>query len=198
MSVSDEGNLSSGIAGKCVLVVEDDYLVAQEVCDDLRRHGVHVLGPAPTVHYASLIIGKRSLDGAILDIKLYGEEVYELADVLMARGVPIVFATAREGDGIDARYSSVETLHKPFDLASLRRKIAAFRPFKPLGVRGESEPVARQSAEHIVEPAQDRWARLLFEAMRSTALPDAYSADRVIGNSTAMQRRTRLSSPGLR
>src|SRR5690606_30026180 len=42
---------SDGIAGKCVLVVEDDHELAREVCADLKSHGVHVLGPAPTIHY---------------------------------------------------------------------------------------------------------------------------------------------------
>ncbi|WMT90236.1 response regulator [Pelagibacterium sp. H642] len=160
---------ASDIAGKCVLVVEDDYVLAREVCNDLKSHGVHVLGPAPTVHYANLIIGKRRLDGAILDIKLFGEEVYELVDVLTARGVPIVFATAYQDDRIDARYRSVDTLHKPLDLAHLRRKVAAFRPQAPSNLRQPVEPVIRPSVMRSSETVQDRWARLLFEVMHGNA-----------------------------
>lgn len=169
MSVSGDDCVSDRIAGKCVLVVEDDYVLAREVCNDLKNHGVHVLGPAPTVHYANLIIGKRRLDGAILDIKLFGEEVYALVDVLMARGVPIIFATAYQDDRIDARYRSVDTLHKPLDLAHLRRKVAAFRPQVPSSAMRVAEPVARPPIAHSSESVQDRWARLLFEAMRDTA-----------------------------
>lgn len=169
MSISGGDSVSDRMAGKCVLVVEDDYVLAREVCNDLKKHGVHVLGPAPTVHYANLIIGKRRLDGAILDIKLFGEEVYDLVDVLMARGVPIVFATAYQDDKIDTRYRSVETLHKPLDLAHLRRKVAAFRPQVPSNSARMSEPVARPSVVQSSESVQDRWARLLFEAMRDTA-----------------------------
>lgn len=167
--IPDEDSVSDSIAGKCVLVVEDDYVLAREVCNDLKNHGVHVLGPAPTVHYANLIIGKRRLDGAILDIKLFGEEVYELVDVLTARGVPIVFATAYQDDGIDARYRSVETLHKPLDLAHLRRKVAAFRPQVPANLRQPIEPIVRPMTVRSSESTQDRWARLLFEAMRGNA-----------------------------
>ncbi|MAN76286.1 hypothetical protein OF122_09070 [Pelagibacterium flavum] len=158
---------SDSVAGKCVLVVEDDYVLAREVCNDLKSHGANVLGPAPTVHYASLIVGRRRLDGAILDIKLFGQEVYELVDVLMARGIPIIFATAYQKDHIDARYRSVETLHKPLDLGHLRRKVAAFRPQRPSTPAKAAEPVSAPREARGHETVQDRWARLLFDAMRS-------------------------------
>ena len=166
MSALTEENISDTIAGKCVLVVEDDYVLAREVCNDLKSHGVHVLGPAPTVHYAHLIIGKRRIDGAILDIKLFGEEVYDLVDVLLARGVPIVFATASHRDRIDARYRSLDTLQKPIDLAHLRRKVASFRPQAPSNAIKTLEVAIRPATTREPESAQDRWARLLFDAMR--------------------------------
>ena len=164
-----EQTVSESIAGKCVLVVEDDYVLAREVCNDLKSHGVNVLGPAPTVHYASLIIGRRRLDGAILDIKLFGQEVYELVDVVMARGVPIIFAMAYQKDRIDARYRSVDTLHKPLDLGHLRRKVAAFRPQQPATPAAAPEPVSELREARAHETVQDRWARLLFDAMRDDA-----------------------------
>lgn len=164
-----EQTVSDSIAGKCVLVVEDDYVLAREVCNDLKSHGVNVLGPAPTVHYASLIIGRRRLDGAILDIKLFGQEVYELVDVLMARGVPIVFATAYQKDRIDARYRSVDTLHKPLDLGHLRRKVAGFRPQQPATRAIDPEPVPEPATPRAHQTVQDRWARLLCSAMRDGA-----------------------------
>ena len=120
-------------------------------------------------HYASLIIGRRRLDGAILDIKLFGQEVYELVDVLMARGVPIIFATAYQKDRIDARYRSVDTLHKPLDLGHLRRKVAAFRPQQPATPAAAPEPVSELREARAHETVQDRWARLLFDAMRDDA-----------------------------
>lgn len=97
MSVSDNDSGSDRIADKCALMVEDDYVLAREVCNDLKSHGAQVLGPAPTVHYANLIIGKRRLDGAILDIKLFGEDVYQLVDVLIARGAAHRFRYRQSG-----------------------------------------------------------------------------------------------------
>lgn len=169
MSAVVEQEELDGIAGKCVLVVEDDYVLAREVCNDLKRHGANILGPAPTVHYASLIMGKRQVDGAILDIKLFGEEVYELVDTLMERGVPIVFATAYQPDQIDAKYSRFDVMTKPLDYSTLRRKVANFRPMAPephssvLARPSTSIPSMRGTTE-ASEP--DRWARLLLAAMQ--------------------------------
>lgn len=171
MSVLADLDGDPDIAGKCVLVVEDDYVLAREVCDDLIRHGAHVLGPAPTVHYANLIVGKRRLDGAILDIKLFGEEVYGLVDELMERGVPVVFATAYHPEQIKARYRRIEVLAKPLDFASLRRKVAGFRPLAPMqGL--PPPPVSRFVARAQPLPRRaigekERWARLMLEAMRN-------------------------------
>lgn len=172
------GGKSEEISGKCVLVVEDDYVLAREVCNDLKSHGVHVLGPAPTMHYANLIIGRRSIDGAILDIRLHGQDVYPLVEDLTARGVPIVFATAYHPEQIDARYRGFDVLSKPLDFASLRKKVAGFRPV-PIAARPQPEATqdfpyaapgfagtaaARSNAGTMADT--DRWARFLLSAMR--------------------------------
>lgn len=173
------GGRADEISGKCVLVVEDDYVLAREVCNDLKSHGAHVLGPAPTVHYANLIIGRRPIDGAILDIHLHGQDVYPLVEDLTARGVPIIFATAYQPEQIDARYRGFDVVSKPLDLARLRRKVAAFRPL-PISPRASSEPVTnppqagphpgntvlRSTAGMIADT--DRWARFLLQAMRQS------------------------------
>ena len=62
--------------GRRILVVEDDFFVADEVTHGLRRHGAEVVGPAPTVAAAlALLDGAAALDGAALDVNLGGEMV---------------------------------------------------------------------------------------------------------------------------
>jgi len=166
----DEGFLNS-LAGKCVLVVEGDQALARAVCDDLRRYGVEVLGPAPTVHYASLIIGKRRLDGAIVDVKEFGAEVLHLVETLMGYGVPMAFVIARGKEAMAARYRSIETLTRPLNFEQLRRKIAGFRPQTP--VRATPAPKGFRAARSVRiaavntrNTAEDHWSRLLLKAMR--------------------------------
>lgn len=103
------------LSGRRILVVEDDYLQAADICDDLRRVGATVLGPAPTSHYAySLLMGRRGVDGAILDIRLHGTDVFDLARELRERGVPMVFATGYSED-LPAAFGSAPLLSKPIN-----------------------------------------------------------------------------------
>jgi DNA-binding response OmpR family regulator len=72
-----------------------------------------VLGPAPTSHYAyNLLLGRRGVDGAILDIRLHGTDVFDLARELRERGVPMVFATGY-GEDIPDMFVQTPRLSKP-------------------------------------------------------------------------------------
>ncbi|MEA1834796.1 response regulator [Methylobacterium durans] len=112
------------LAGTRVLLVEDQYFLA----DDLRRHfeenGAKVLGPVPGVREAlELIADTPEIDAAVLDVNLRGEMVYPVADVLRARGVPFIFATGYRKTAIPARYASVHHCEKPLDPAQIVKAI---------------------------------------------------------------------------
>src|SRR5436189_372660 len=83
------------LRGRCLLVVEDEYLIAADLTASLESLGVQVIGPAASVEEALALVHNNSdrIDGAVLDINLRNERVYPVADVLMARGVPFVFTT---------------------------------------------------------------------------------------------------------
>jgi len=51
-----------------VLVVEDEYFVAEEITRALEDRGAKVIGPAPTMADALTLISDGPLDAAILDI----------------------------------------------------------------------------------------------------------------------------------
>ncbi|WP_338664966.1 PAS domain-containing protein [Pararoseomonas sp. SCSIO 73927] len=82
------------LAGLCVLVVEDEALVAVEVADALAAAGCRIIGPAGTLEEGlAAARGAGALDAAVLDMKLGGRPVLPLADELAARGVPMIFTT---------------------------------------------------------------------------------------------------------
>jgi CheY-like chemotaxis protein len=61
-------------AGRCVLVVEDEYLLAKRIADEFAKLGVETIGPANTVKRAlDLVEHGGHLDGAVLDIKVRGD-----------------------------------------------------------------------------------------------------------------------------
>lgn len=100
-----------------ILVVEDEYLLADELQNDLESAGAIVIGPAAHLAGATALIeAHQHLDGAILDANLAGEMVFSAADLLMERGVPIVFTTGYDVSGIPTRFESVPLCEKPINL----------------------------------------------------------------------------------
>jgi DNA-binding response OmpR family regulator len=104
------------LTGRRILVVEDDYALATDICSDLRRHGAIVLGPAPTSHYAfNLLMGRRGIDTAVLDIRLHNSDVFELAEHLHDRAIPMVFTTGYAEGDIPWALRDTPRLFKPVD-----------------------------------------------------------------------------------
>ena len=105
-----------------VLVVEDEYYIADDIAQALQRLGAVVIGPAGDREeaFAYLATGTH-IDGAVLDINLHGQMVFPLADALRARGVPFVFATGYGQASIPGGYENVPRWEKPFDADRLAR-----------------------------------------------------------------------------
>jgi DNA-binding response OmpR family regulator len=99
-----------------ILVVEDEYALADELANGLDQGGAVVIGPVATVAEALVYARTELLDGAILDINLGGEMAYEVAERLEARAVPFVFLTGYDASSIPARYRHVRRVEKPCDL----------------------------------------------------------------------------------
>ncbi|MFW5654505.1 MAG: HWE histidine kinase domain-containing protein, partial [Roseicyclus sp.] len=76
-----------------ILVVEDEYLVAEETAEGLRGAGCTVSGPVATLLDALRIAAADDLDAAVLDINLRGDLVWPVAHALRARGIPLILCT---------------------------------------------------------------------------------------------------------
>jgi DNA-binding NtrC family response regulator len=77
-----------------VLVVEDDYLLAETLRDWLQTAGLAVVGPYATLGSARAIVAELAVDAALLDVWLAeGHRSFEVAAMLQARGVPVAFLT---------------------------------------------------------------------------------------------------------
>lgn len=107
-----------------VLVVEDEYVLAQSLQHELEARGAEVMGPVPSVATAmALLSAGPPPDAAILDINLGGEMAFPVADVLRAQGVPFVFATGFDAWSIPQAYADVPHCEKPLDLARCLRAL---------------------------------------------------------------------------
>jgi two-component SAPR family response regulator len=115
------------LAGKRILVVEDEALIAAMVEDMLAELGASVVGPATTLVKGMALAGNETLDAALLDVNIRDERIDPVADLLRSRGVPILFATGYGvGAFVDAQPASF--IDKPYTqerLASALEKILA-------------------------------------------------------------------------
>lgn len=110
------------LAGRRILVVEDDFFIAEDMVATLAAAGVEVVGPASTVSAAlGLIEEADRLDAAVLDVNLQGEMAYPLADALVARAVPFMFATGYDRGALPARFAGVTVCEKPLTLSQVAR-----------------------------------------------------------------------------
>lgn len=76
-----------------ILLVEDEALIALDVQDILEDAGYTVVGPADRVDSALALAVVEPLDAAVLDVNLAGEQIWPVANALLARDVPLVFLT---------------------------------------------------------------------------------------------------------
>lgn len=105
-------------AGQRVLVVEDEFIIAEDMKLELEQRGAEVIGPVPNTALALRELWtKPRIDCAVLDVKLGDSLGFEVADELIARRIPFIFSTAYGDDGIPARYRHILKCEKPLPMA---------------------------------------------------------------------------------
>lgn len=117
--------MAEPLAGRRVLLVEDEALVAMLIEDALDSAGAVMLGPYAAVAPALAAIPEALPELAVLDLNLAGESSLPIADELAGRGVPLVFASGYGQAGLPPRFRGRPMLAKPFDPAELISVLAA-------------------------------------------------------------------------
>ena len=107
-------SVGENLKGRHILVVEDEYFIAEDLSRSFASFGAEVVGPVATIEDAlDLLDGDNPIDGAVLDINLRGRHSYPVADRLIASGVPFVFLTGYDADVIPSQYAKVGRCEKP-------------------------------------------------------------------------------------
>jgi CheY-like chemotaxis protein len=83
----------SVVAGKRILVVEDEALISAMVEDMLCSLGAIVIGPASTIEKGLTLAATEAIDAALLDVNIRDKRIDPVADILQSRGIPMLFAT---------------------------------------------------------------------------------------------------------
>jgi DNA-binding response OmpR family regulator len=109
----------SACAKPCVLVAEDESMIAMLLEDLLDAAGYRVL-LAETLADAMALARTEPVDVAILDVALGRDDSFPLADELRQRAVPMLFASGYGREGIPARFQDITTLQKPYDMKAIK------------------------------------------------------------------------------
>lgn len=107
-----------------VLVVEDEWLIATEVEQELHEAGFSIVGPVGSVERALEAIEAGRIDAAVLDVRLQSEDSYPVAERLQERHIPFLFITGYSSGDIADRYRRHACLQKPFSSQGLLDAVA--------------------------------------------------------------------------
>ena len=121
------------LTGRRILVVEDEMLLLMNIETTLEDLGCTAISSAANVADALTLLDERGFDAAMLDVNLDGERSYPIADALVARGIPFVFATGYADHGGWNDLLSGPMLRKPYLASDLAAAFARLLTPTPLG-----------------------------------------------------------------
>ena len=117
---------SGPLTGRRVLVIEDEYFLADDIARALTALGARVVGPYGDLAEATGVVDRDiAIDAAIMDINLRNDMVFPLARLLRSRKVPLVFTTGYDRNSIEPEFQDVQLWGKPLDINAMARDLAS-------------------------------------------------------------------------
>ncbi|MDT9601071.1 response regulator [Sphingosinicella rhizophila] len=119
------------LAGRRILVVEDEMLVLMNIEMALEDLGCSAICAAASVAEALSLLAKQGFDAAVVDVNLNGEKSYPIADALSRLGIPFAFSTGYGDLGDRVDLNDRPMLRKPYlrsDLVAVFKQLMAGEP----------------------------------------------------------------------
>ena len=120
--------MPTSLVNRRIFVVEDEMLIAILVEEALESLGCVVVGPVGRLDDAVRMAREEAIDAAILDVTIRGGAVFPVAEVLLEREIPFVFASGYGAWALPDSFRGQPQLNKPFtsdDIAQALQKLAA-------------------------------------------------------------------------
>lgn len=111
------------LKGCRVLVIEDDYYLADDAQRILESSGATVVGPCGNLQACFEVLAQGYPDCAIVDINLGNGPTFDIPAELKKRGIPFLFLTGYDAQNIPEEYTDVARLPKPAEVALLVQSI---------------------------------------------------------------------------
>lgn len=112
-SVRNRGASELPLAGRRVLVVEDEALVALYLSDVLEEAGAEVVGPAHCLREAMALVDADDFDAALMDVNLAGEASWPAIEAMGRVGKPFVVLSGNAVGEQARAHGAREVLTKP-------------------------------------------------------------------------------------
>lgn len=113
------------LKNKRILVVEDEFLLADDLAKTIARRGATLIGPVASVPAGLSVAGDtKVIDAAILDINLRNVLSYPIAEILQDRGVPFLFTTGYDHELVPEKFHHIRKVHKPYDQQEVVDRLA--------------------------------------------------------------------------
>ena len=115
------------LKGRHILLVEDEWLLADAISDAIDQAGGTILGPTASVEGALKLLAETEQlpDAATLNIRVVDGESYPVADELTRQGVPFLFASANGSSSLPSRFARRPMVAKPFSGHQVVQALAA-------------------------------------------------------------------------
>jgi CheY-like chemotaxis protein len=109
---------------RSAFLVEDEALIRMMITDMLEELGYGIAAEAGDMTSALLLAQRAQFDFAILDVKLDGEMIWPVAEVLKTNGVTFLFASGYGSPSLPEAFHGCVALQKPFRIESLAMAIS--------------------------------------------------------------------------
>jgi DNA-binding LytR/AlgR family response regulator len=110
------------LAGRRILLAEDEGLIALELERILEEFGCEIVGPLASVDEVLENAQRGRFDGALLDVNLRGRQIFEILPALQKLGLRLVITSGYDDVTLfPPPFRTVPRVAKPFDQRELRR-----------------------------------------------------------------------------
>ncbi|MDB5526761.1 MAG: hypothetical protein JWM58_4524 [Rhizobium sp.] len=119
---SDEGK--NVLARGKLLIVEDEYLIAQDLAYGPQREGIDILGPYSSIDSAIDVLRTTDdIGAAILDLNIGGRIAFDLAEQLAGKNIPFIFYTGYDSVIVPEKFRTVNRVRKPAEWSEIKKAL---------------------------------------------------------------------------
>jgi CheY-like chemotaxis protein len=102
------------LSGKRILIVEDNFLVAEDLAEVVRAAGGRAQHVSASEKDALVALMNEVFDGVLLDVQLQEGDSIEVARHLVSRHIPFIVVTGYERERLALKLRHVPYVGKPY------------------------------------------------------------------------------------